>query len=284
MSNKKHTLSTEEMIRLYQEGVNANKIAEIAGYKTGKSVLDKLHKAGVTVRTSKESKHLLRTYQEDLFEHIDAAWKGYFVGLMLTDGWVTQDRTVGYSSTDKDVVEYLSNMTGKSIQYVYRPDEKMGPRGKMIHCNPEYRLTFSSKTMIENLIRLGIVHNKSKILQGPELTPNEYKYIRFILRGIIDGDGTLGFPSNAPASMYFRIVSASEDFIDWCIWALEILGMTDLRKRKATESIWEVNTCQPCNIAILATAIYAEKMGMKRKRDKIRNHFFNYTTAALSSN
>ena len=131
--------------------------------------------------------------------------------------------------------------------------------------------------MVKDIARLGIVNNKSLILKGPNLTNNELRYLSYILRGIIDGDGTLGFPSNCAKSMYFRIVSGSEAFIDWCIWALEILGMKDLRKRAIDKTMWEVNSAQASNIAILNFSIYPGEMGMKRKSQLIKNHFNTYS-------
>ena len=79
----------EEMKNLYLDGHSANEIAKMAGYKTAKSISDKLKKAGVQMRTSAESKDLKKTYDNSMFKYIDRSWKAYFLGLLLTDGWVT---------------------------------------------------------------------------------------------------------------------------------------------------------------------------------------------------
>ena len=48
-------MHVEEMKRLYFAGYSAGKIAKMAGCKTTKSVSDRLKKAGVQMRTSRES-------------------------------------------------------------------------------------------------------------------------------------------------------------------------------------------------------------------------------------
>jgi hypothetical protein len=275
-------MQTNEMIRLYEKGWSTGDIAKIAGYKTPKSIGDKLKAAGITLRTSKETKIGKKDYPENLFEIIDSEWKAYFLGLLLTDGWVTNDRTVGYSSIDLDAAEFISNCTGKSIQTVQRPTTCIGPTGNTINQSTEYRICLSSTKIVDDLKRLSVVHNKTHILSGPTLTSEEMRFLKYIVQGIIDGDGTLGFPSNKPSSMYFRIVSASEKFIDWCIWALEILGMKDIRKR-FTGLLWECNSAKPDNLLALRN-IYEPNLGMQRKGILISNHFKNHTVAALSSN
>ena len=93
------------------------------------------------------------------------------------------------------------------------------------------------------------------------------------MRGIIDGDGTFGFPSNCPGSIYFRIVSASEKFVDWCIWALRILGMRNINKIQINDSFWEINSAQSYNIEILVHSIYRGSFGMSRKRNILLKNY-----------
>ena len=62
---------------------------------------------------------------------------------------------------------------------------------------------------------------KSKILKGPQLFEEEEKFIPYIIRGIIDGDGTV-----CPTSYggpQFRIITASYDFALWLKDILENL-------------------------------------------------------------
>jgi hypothetical protein len=275
-------MTIEEMKELYSKGFSTNEIAKLAGFKTGKSISDKLKASGFMLRTSHEAKQLKKTYSEDIFEKLVHPWQAYYLGLLLTDGWITGERTIGYSSVDKDVVEYISCFTGKSVQTILREGRVIGPQGKEINRQIEYRVALSSKKMIKDLERLGIVHRKTKILEGPNLLVEELPFLKYILRGIIDGDGTLGFPSNYESTMYFRIVSASKDFILWCKWALEVLGMTELKTRSISKDYFELYSAKPANLAILALSIYKGTMGMERKANKVKHHFFTHTIGRLS--
>ena len=274
-NNLKKEFNLEEAKKLYLEnGWSAGQIAKLYGFKSQKSVADKLKADGVVLRTGQNLYTTMKSYSDDIFESIDSEWKGYFLGLLLTDGWVTGDSTIGYSSVDKDVVEYLSKLTGKNIQFVDRKNKTfINQTGYTCRTSNEYRLMFSSKKMVEDLKRLSVVNNKTHILKGPNLTTDELIYLPQILRGIIDGDGTLGFPSNHVGSIYFRITSASEKFIDWCIWALKVIGMRNINKRNISESFWEINSAQAHNVEILVHSIYAEELGMNRKRNKLLENY-----------
>jgi hypothetical protein len=273
-NNLKKEFNLEEAKKLYLEnGWSAGQIAKLYGFKSQKSVADKLKADGVVLRTGQNLYTTMKSYSDDIFESIDSEWKGYFLGLLLTDGWVTGDSTIGYSSVDKDVVEYLSELTGKNIQFVDKSGPQLSPQGTIVNRKPEYRLVLSSKKIVEDLKRLSVVNNKTHILEGPKLTSDELIYLPQILRGIIDGDGTLGFPSNHVGSIYFRITSASEKFIDWCIWALKVLGMRNINKRNISENFWEINSAQAHNVEILVHSIYAEEFGMTRKRNKLLENY-----------
>lgn len=283
-------MQENEMKRLYDSGMSCMEIAKIFGYKTPKSISDKLVKIGVKLRTGQNKNSQTVIYNTDIFKKIDTEWKAYYLGLLLTDGWITNRKdgvidTVGYSSVDKDAAEYVSICTGKPIQVVNKPSKVVGPNGDLINQSTEYRVVLTSVEMVKDLQRLGVVENKTHILKGPNLLIDELVYLPQILRGIIDGDGTLGFPSNNLSSMYFRIISASEDFIDWCIWALNVLGMRDINKRKINNILWELNSARPSNIAILTNSIYRGNFGMSRKYNLIHNHFnTNFKTVASVSN
>lgn len=283
-------MQENEMKRLYNSGMSCMEIAKIFGYKTPKSISDKLTRIGVKLRTGQNKNSQTITYNTDIFKKIDTEWKAYYLGLLLTDGWITHRKdgvidTIGYSSVDKDAAEYIALCTGKPIQVVNKNSNNIGPNGNLINQSTEYRVVLTSIEMVNDLKRLGVVENKTHILEGPRLSYDELIYLPQILRGIIDGDGTLGFPSNNLSSMYFRIISASEKFIDWCIWALNVIGMRDVNKRKINDVLWELNSAKPTNIAILANSIYRGNFGMSRKHNLIQNHFnTNFKTVASVSN
>ena len=279
-NNERKFFDLEIAKKMYlEENRSLHEIAKVFGFRTPKSIGDKLKSAGVCIRTSQNAHTIKKSYSDNILERIDTEWKGYFLGLLLTDGWITSRSDnlvdiVGLSSVDRDVIEYISLCTGKSIQTVdHSVGTKIGPLGTEINRKTEYRIVLNSTKIVSDLERLGVVERKTNILKGPDLTFEEMKFLPQILRGIIDGDGTFGFPSNNENSVYFRIVSASEDFIDWCIHSLNILGMRNINKRMCTDSMWELNTAQHSNISILVNSIYQGQFGMNRKREKLLTVF-----------
>ena len=85
--------------------------------------------------------------------------------------------------------------------------------------------------------------------------------------------------------MYFNISSASKDFLDWCKLSCQILGMRQLNEPNSLQGhMWGLASGRPENLAILVNSIYKGSLGMKRKEQKLKDHFYKYTLAALSSN
>lgn len=173
--------------------------------------------------------------------------------------------------TDEDVISFISEIIGHGYKKYEYPEE----------CNrlPRYRIIISDKKLVENVKRYGIIRNKTHVLQRPELKEEEKKYIPYIIRGIIDGDGCVFKTSyGAPA---FYICSASESFADWCKNALEQdLGMENINKRQSKAGLWRIETAKQNNIVKLLELVYDKPFGMSRKFDLIRKMFNDYNSTS----
>ena len=113
-----------------------------------------------------------------------------------------------------------------------------------------------------------------------DLLPSEEKYIPYIIRGIIDGDGCIFSTSyGAPA---FYIVSMSESFIDWIINILENkMYMKDIKKRVNENGLWRIETALQENIQKLLALSYNKPFGMNRKYNKLTKTFRDYNSTSL---
>lgn len=141
---------------------------------------------------------------------------------MLTDGYITsRGYDVGIDLIDQDCIEFLSNTIGK--KYTVEKSYGLGEKDR-------YRLLLSDKQLVENLKKYGVVPNKSLILDKvPLSSEEEEKFLPYIIRGIIDGDGNVSPTSYGAPS--FKIYSASEKFIDWVKEMLENkMYMIDIHK------------------------------------------------------
>jgi len=262
----------QEMKDLYDKGLSLKQIAKIFGYKTGKSISDKFKKHNIPTRSIKEQKALLKTYDESFLEKLDASWKGYFIGLMLTDGWINTDKTnVGLQSVDEDLISFISLCTNKNY-FKYPGKNFENPTNKKIYIGKDfYRINFTSEKLYQDIQRFGIVQNKTKCIGKINLYPDEQKYIKDILRGIIDGDGTFGFPSNCPGTAYCRIVSASEFFLEQILKWFLILGFENLKVKPVSGQVdlWQIEICGFENLQLVKYCIYKNPYGLKRKRNKL---------------
>ena len=128
---------------------------------------------------------------ENYFEKIDSLEKAYYLGLFYADG-VVHMRERPYKNivkiSLKETDSYILNSLNNSINYgreMPRYEYKDG-RGK-----PCKIFTANSKKMCLDLIKLGCVQRKSKILELPfENNIIEEKYHSAFLRGLFDGDGS----------------------------------------------------------------------------------------------
>lgn len=237
----------KDIVKMYLSNKTTVDIAKIYNC-TPKAVNDVLRKHNVEIRKGKTAFVNYKQYPV-LFDSIDNNFKAYFLGFMLTDGYLTQGRnSISIQLKDYDAVKFISEHINSTVVNVSRG---------------MYRTSYYSAVDIENLKRLGVIHNKSLTLQGPRLSSNENKHLHYILRGIIDGDGWIRKDGKE-----FFICSASKDFIQWCITSLESLGMTNLKYKFVNNEhngIYYVRTALTHNIQILATKIYDKPYGMSRK-------------------
>ena len=197
MSKKKYSNDMEmKIVEEYLNGVSTRSLMEKYNFKTRKSITDKVKKYGYRVRSSREEVMMHKPYEYFSMEIIDSEFKAYFLGLLLTDGYIVHN-TVGLDLTDEDCIKFISS----TIQKPYKSYNRDGNR-KIRH-----RLIINNPKLVSELKRFGIINRKTKTLQGFVLEENEQKYIPYIIRGMIDGDGwitksnksstlTIGFISN----------------------------------------------------------------------------------------
>jgi acylphosphatase len=138
---------------------------------------------------------------ESFFDEIDTEEKAYFLGLMGSDGNVAKDRPVfeiGLSGEDKILVERFKN----AIKYT-------GPISPhKTYRQISWRMTVYSKKMTDDLIKHGIVPNKSIIYELNQEISNHL--IRHYIRGMFDGDGSVRY---RPDGQFEASLISSKPFI-----------------------------------------------------------------------
>ena len=154
-------LSKEQELQLvedYRNGMPVEQVREKYGFKTRKSVTDKIKKYYPDEYESiiKENHEKIKGYSFT-FDKISSEFDAYLLGLWLTDGYITTRGTdIGIDLIDEDCISFLSKTIGKSYQtYEYKTQISNGIR---------YRLILSFGKEIEKLKRFGLIKKKSLIL------------------------------------------------------------------------------------------------------------------------
>lgn len=120
---------------------------------------------------------------ENYFENIDSEEKAYYLGFMITDGNV-------FKTKHKNGQYYVSITQDEKDDYILtRFLECVGSNRQLSHdgrgcCTA----SIASKKMAYDLSKYGILPNKTLISELPLI---DEKYMRHMIRGILDGDGSV---------------------------------------------------------------------------------------------
>ena len=143
-----------------------------------------------------------RGCNERCFFRIDDGEAAYWLGLLAADGWIVthHQQLTGVSlalhSRDIDLLKGYADFVG------FRGDpRRTRPNSEL------YQVKISSRVMAEDLALWGVVPRKSKILELPQL-PKEL--MPHFLRGLFDGDGSVGGRGESGRSLFAQLTTGSE--------------------------------------------------------------------------
>lgn len=259
MSKRKLTLEQEyELREKYENGYLVTDLMNIYGFKTKKSIYDIIKRRGGEMRTFQETLEVKNPRRKVSFERIDELFKAYFIGIMLTDGWICKN-AIAVSMADKDVIEFICKYFGKEPEVVNKPGNR----------RVQYRFIINSERIVGELKRFGIVERKSLTLKPPKLKNSEVQFLPYLIRGIIDGDGWIRKDGGE-----FFICSMSKDFIVWCKKVFEKhYNFIPLNLIQGPNGIWIIRTSDERNMMLLYIHIYYTDYGMKRKYNLLVKRF-----------
>lgn len=180
----------KEICNLYENGLSSLEIAKKfnVNYKT---VLRKLEENNVIIRSNKVNS---RKYNinHNYFNEIDTEEKAYWLGFIYADGYIlinNGQKYFGISLSSKDVeLLYKLNKCLES-SYEIKTYKSNGYGNGNEYC----RLLITSNKIVDDLMKHGVLENKTNILKPPNI---KYELIRHFIRGYIDGDGSIYKTSN----------------------------------------------------------------------------------------
>lgn len=267
-------LSKEQEFQLVEEYKNGTPVIELMnkyGFKTKKSITDKVKKyyPDQYKEIIKMAQNNRRGYVYSL-EKITSPFDAYLIGLLLTDGYVLSDRDgLGLDMTDEDVISFVAKTIGTNYKTYANEDKK-----------PKHRVLINVPGITKQAERFGIIKNKSLIVPTPQLLQEEWQYLPYLIRGIIDGDGCVSKTSYGGAQFY--IVTMSSQFAEWITKILtEKFFMEDIHIRQSEQGIYRIETANQYNILKLIALVYNKPFGMNRKYNLLRKTFRDYNNDAL---
>lgn len=121
-----------------------------------------------------------------LFDTLNTETAAYILGFILGDGSVEDGSPrLRISSADLDIIEKIQSVfDGGTIRIAEPPKNKS-------HYKRIYILSVNSSQTVHNLLRYGIVSNKSKQDISDKLVYPEGIYFYHFLRGLLDSDGCI---------------------------------------------------------------------------------------------
>ena len=183
------------MIALYQGGATAKESAAHYGYDLGTCIYH-LKKNNIPRRPAKENH---RKFSIDLtfFDTIDTEEKAYWVGFILADGCISENKiNISISEKDEQHLEKFRRAAnlGHSIKkhnYQYSYTKK--------NTKPIVSISIRSDEWIAALATLGITSNKS-LNVNPNLAKIPLILHKHFWRGVFDGDGCIYLNRKKPGS------------------------------------------------------------------------------------
>ncbi len=256
-----------KIIKDYKNGIRTSVLAKKYGYKTKKSITDKLKKYNIHIRNKEEQLELecKKKYRSFKIEVINNKFKAYLLGIIASDGYIYEKRgTISISMTDYDVIKYLSDYLEKDYVIV----NKEGNR------KVQYRITFNNKDLVLDLKNRGLFQNKSRTIKEVIFYEDEICWLPYFIRGQIDGDGWIRKDGKE-----FFICTASQEYAKFLLNCCYKIGMKNLKiikqKQKFKDSrkiqMFYIRSALKYNINILKEKCYKDDIGMKIKYYKINN-------------
>lgn len=223
-----------------------------------------LRKLGITRPNGIQAK-----INHDYFENIDSEHKAYWLGFIYADGSITKKAYEKGSYTYRLRMElmfedkYILEQMALDLESDLKPKEYYNDTSSFEGYNkPKHTayIMFSSKKMGEDLVKLGVVPNKTLILKSlPSIPDNLMKHF---IRGYFDGDGSVYLTKDNTIKTAFYgthdFINSIQDFL---------IKELDLTKKKITDQ-------KEANVSFVGMA--------KQESEKLYHYMYDEATIFLN--
>lgn len=214
---------------------------------------------------------------DNYLDNIDTEDKSYFLGWLLSDGYVIKNRiSLKLKQDDEYIIREMFNKFSSGYKFSTYKNSKS--------------LSVSSTKLTVALEKLGCVERKT--LMGFSLPDIPKNLFRHFIRGYFDGDGSVGIRSARPNQMQISICSIDENFLIELknkLFEFNILSSIYKEKRNGKELLRPDKTFNTDNIDMFRLVLNTHKEKLRfyefiyndctikltRKYEKYTNYFLN---------
>jgi hypothetical protein len=255
------------LVQRYRDGESAPDIAKSIGCDHV-TIYRLLRQAGIEIRSQSEAKRVDHPLREDAFDEPLTPAAAYFVGMLMTDGCVTDTRgnpTIALSLQERDrgLVEELTRFLGSTNAICETTSIDNGiVKSRDGQPFKSARVAFTSRRLADALARYGVVPRKSKTAKVIGLEMD-----RDFWRGAVDGDGSLGIDERGMASVS---LCGSETLVHQFAAYIKSVSPTCAANPFPTKSIFAVSA-SGSHAYRVAEALYGDCcVALDRKLEKAR--------------
>ena len=159
-----------------------------------------------------------REIRHNFFSKIETELQAYLLGFIYSDGCINLKRhtlSIHINDIDKELFDLFKIISPNAyIKQEAAYESKSTVRGRTVKNKSSIRLAISSKILIEDLIKLGVIERKTyENLHIPAIPEH---LIKHFIRGYFDGDGCFTWNASPP-----NIKNREINWKTRCAWQID---------------------------------------------------------------
>lgn len=248
-------LPEDKIIELYSNGNTMFIIAEKFNVSL-ETIRKILLKNEVHIRSMQEYKN--PNLEINYFETINSAEKAYFLGFLLTDGYIKlPDIKNGHNQCA------LSLQLNKTDKYIIEKfKNELHSNNKIINCHKDCcELRIYNDKLVNDLNKYGIVYDKNNRTYFPKLDINLMPHL---IRGLIDGDGWITHHNKPSTNKIGNAIGLCGNYSlieSFKIFLINTLKISDVKItiRNEENNFSQILWCSKSDIEKIGNYIYRDK-------------------------
>lgn len=242
------------------ENLTQQKISDLTGISKRRiqyliQKIYKIKKSNTTSRKYPKNELFFKKWSSDM---------AYILAFILCDGTINKNKSMSIEINQKDIelLEYINRNICPNNKIYYRSRLDKRTDNTYHQCS----IVLRSDNLVNQLKSFGIVERKT----GKEILPDiPKKYIPDFLRGVLDGDGTIGIKDITTDGKLYKKFT-----LGFCSASLQFLKDLQSKYLFGFGGIWKKGNCYSLEVSArreilhILNYIYNGNFCLKRKHDK----------------